>query len=56
MDNTQAAIIYNQAIEDALRKYKNGYAAIAALKKKFVVTVEHEGRSTKQEVKVVDAD
>lgn len=53
MDNTQAAIIYNQAIEDALREYKNGRAAISALKKKFVVTVEHVSPyQTKQSVEV----
>lgn len=54
MQQTISAHVYNQAIEDALKEYKNGRGAIAALKKKFVVTVEHEGRSTKQEVKVVD--
>lgn len=54
MQETLSAYIYNQAIEDALKEYKNGVGAIAALKKKFVVTVEHEGRSTKQEVVVSD--
>lgn len=54
MQKTLSAHVYNQAIEDALKEYKNGRGAIAALKKKFVVTVEHEGRSTKQEVKVVE--
>lgn len=55
MQDTLAAHIYNQAIEDALREYKNGRGAIAALKKKFVVTVEHVSPyQTKQEVVVSD--
>ena len=48
----EAAAIYNAAILDAVNQYKNGIGAIMALKKNIVVTVEHVGRSTKQEVRV----
>lgn len=48
------ARIYNMAITDALTQYKNGIGAILELKKKFTVTVEHVGHSTKQEVTVSD--
>lgn len=47
------AQIYNRAIDDAVKQYKNGIGAILQLKKQFVVTVEHIGTQTKQDVQVV---
>lgn len=44
------ALAYNQAINDAVAAYKNGIGAIKALRIKHVVTVEHIGTTTKQEV------
>lgn len=41
---------YNRAIDDALFNYHKGIGAIRALKVKQVVTVQHIGRGTKQEV------
>ena len=49
------AIIYNQAIKDAVSQYHNGIGAIKSLTKRITVTVEHQGRSTKQEVEVEDS-
>lgn len=46
----EQAIAYNQAIEDALRAYKQGIGAIIALKIKQVVVVEHVGTTTRQDV------
>ena len=48
------ALIYNQAIKDAVAQYPNGIGAIKALTKRITVTVEHQGRSTIQEVQVED--
>lgn len=48
------AIIYNQAIKDAVSQYHNGIGAIKSLTKRITVTVEHVGRSTIQEVEVED--
>lgn len=53
MTNAQA-IAYNQAIADAVAAYKHGIGAIHALRIKHVVTVEHIGTTTKQEVIDVD--
>lgn len=50
----EQALIYNKAIEDALREYKNGIGAIRQLKLKFAVDVEHIGTTTKQEVREVE--
>lgn len=51
---TDQAIIWNAAIDAAVSEYKNGIGAILQLKKKFVVTVEHIGTTTKQDVEVVE--
>lgn len=48
----EQAHIWNVAVDSAVREYKNGIGAIMALRKSFTVTVEHIGRSTKQEVTV----
>jgi len=50
----EQAIAYNRAIDDAAKVYSKGIGAVRALKIKQVVTVEHVGRSTKQEVKEID--
>jgi len=49
---TDQAMIWNAAIDAALQAYKQGYGGIAQLKKRFVVTVEHVGTTTKQDVQV----
>lgn len=49
---TEQAIIWNMAIEAAAKAHHEGIGAILALKKKFVVTVDHIGTTTKQEVEV----
>ena len=46
----EQAHIWNAAIDAALRDYDGGRAAIRALRARQVVTVEHIGLSTKQEV------
>lgn len=51
--NTDQAIIWNAAIDAAVSEYKNGIGAICQLKKKFVVTVEHIGATTKHDVELV---
>ena len=48
------ALIYNQAIKDAIAQYPHGIGAIKSLTKRITVTVEHVGRSTIQEVEVED--
>ncbi len=50
---TDQAIIWNAAIDAAAMEYYKGIGAIRQLKKKFVVTVEHTGTTTKQDVEVV---
>lgn len=52
--NEHDAAIWNAAIDAALREYKNGVFAIHKLRAKHVVTIEHIGRSTKQEVKEIE--
>lgn len=49
---TEQAIIWNMAIEAAANAHNEGIGAILALKKKFVVTVEHIGTTTMQNVEV----
>lgn len=53
---SEQAQIWNAAIEQAARTYPQGVWAILALRKKFVVTVQHIGRSTKQEVQIEEED
>lgn len=50
--NADQAIIYNAAIEAAMREHHKGIDAIAALKKKVVCSVKHTGYSTRQECEV----
>ena len=50
------AIAYNRAINDAVAAYSKGIGAIKALKIKQVVTVEHIGTTTKQEVTEIDTE
>ena len=50
------AIAYNRAINDAVAAYSKGIGAIKALKIKQVVTVEHIGTTTKQEVVDIDTE
>lgn len=50
------AIAYNQAIDEAVAAYSKGIGAIKALKIKQVVTVEHIGTTTKQEVVDIDTE
>ena len=52
MMTSEQAHIWNAAIEQAARTYPQGAEAILALRKRFVVTVQHIGRSTKQEVRI----
>lgn len=52
--NADAGTIWNAAIEAALKEHHKGIGAIRELKKKFVVTVEHVGTTSKQDVQVVD--
>lgn len=47
---THNTITWNTAIQAALREYSNGKGAIKELMVKEVVTVEHVGTTTKQEV------
>ena len=48
----EQAHVWNAAIDQAAKKYPQGIGAIRALRKNFVVTVDHIGRGTKQEVRV----
>ena len=48
------AATWNRAILAAINQYPNGIGAIKSLQKRVIVTVEHIGRSTKQEVAVED--
>jgi len=50
----EQAHYYNLAISHALREYPKGRGAIQGLQKRIEVTVEHVGRSTVQDWKVVD--
>lgn len=51
--NTETAMAFNAGIEAAVKEYKNGIGAIMALKKKFVVTVDHVSPyCTRQDVRV----
>lgn len=50
----QEARAYNRAISDAVNAYKHGVGAIRALRLREVVTVEHVGTTTTQEVKEVE--
>lgn len=52
--NSEQAQWFNHGIEAALKEHHKGIGAILQLKKKFVVTVDHVGLSTKQDVKVAD--
>lgn len=49
MDDKMRALIWNNAIDAALSAYPDGRGAILQLKKKFYVTVEHIGTTTKQD-------
>lgn len=49
------ATTWNRAILAAIRQYPNGIGAIKSLQKRVIVTVEHIGTTTKQEVKVEDS-
>lgn len=49
MDDKMRALIWNNAIDAALSAYPDGRGAILELKKKFYVTVEHMGTTTKQD-------
>lgn len=44
------ARVWNAAIDEAVRQYKNGVGAIKQLKIPYVVVVEHVGTTTKQDV------
>ena len=49
------AIIWNAAIQAASNAYPNGIGAIKALRKQFVVTVDHiSAYQTKQEARVAE--
>lgn len=50
------ARIWNAAIEAAVKAYPDGITAIRALRARFAITVEHIGRSTKQEVVEIGED
>lgn len=52
--NAEQAQWFNHGIEAALKEHHKGIGAIRQLKKKFVVTVEHVGTTTKQDVQVAD--
>lgn len=49
MDDKMRALIWNNAIDAALDVYHLGRDAILEKKKKFYVTVEHIGTTTKQD-------
>lgn len=55
MDDVMKAIIYNKAIEDAVRVYDNGGGrfAMLSLRARFVTTIEHVGTTSTQNVEVV---
>lgn len=46
----EQARAWNAALDAAIKAYPNGIGAIRALRVRYAVTVEHIGRSTKQEV------
>jgi hypothetical protein len=48
----EQALVWNMAIDAASKAHHKGLGAIVALKRKFAVTVEHVGTTTKQEVEV----
>lgn len=48
----EQALIWNMDIDAAAKAHHNGLGAILELKRKFAVTVEHIGTTTKQEVEV----
>ena len=48
--NEYEARAWNAAIDAAVGKYKEGVGAIQSLRVRYAVTVDHVGRSTKQEV------
>lgn len=50
--NAEQAMIWNMAIEAAAKAHHGGIGAILQLKKRFAVTVEHVGTTTKQDVEV----
>lgn len=50
--NADQAVIYNAAIEAAMREHHKGLDAIAALKKKVVCSVKHVGLGTRQDCEV----
>lgn len=52
--NVEAATIWNLAIEAAVKEYPKGIGAIQELKKKFIITVDHIGTTSRQEVVIKD--
>lgn len=52
----EQANAWNAAIEAAIKAYPQSIGAIRALRVKYAVTVEHIGRSTKQEVVEIGED
>lgn len=50
----EQAHYYNLAISHALREYPKGRGAIQGLQKRIGITVTNVGRSTIQDVKVID--
>lgn len=54
--NDSDARAWNAAIDAAVGKYKEGVGAIQSLRVRYAVTVDHVGRSTKQEVVDLEKD
>lgn len=52
----EQAHAWNAALDAAIKAYPQGIGAIRALRVKYAVTVEHTGRSTKQEVVEIGED
>ena len=52
----EQAAIHNRAIAMAVKAYPKGIGAVKSLAVRYAVTVEHIGRSTKQEVVDVSSD
>ena len=48
--NEYEARAWNAAIDAAIKAYPQGIGAIHSLRARHAITVEHVGRSTKQEV------
>ena len=48
--NEYEARAWNAALDAAIKAYPNGIGAIHSLRARYAITVEHIGRSTKQEV------